>query len=417
MLTYAEALENVLNNINTLNVEEKSLVKAQGQILAEDVYSDYNLPLSDTSGPDGYAVRAEDIKVATKDNPVILKIIETVRAGYLAQQPLVSGTAIRIMTGSVVPEGADCVVRFEDTDEPENKNGPNPNKPAQVKIYVSQSAGTNINKAGGNIKKGALLMPKNIMIGPPQVSALTAVGKKSVKVIRRPKVAIITTGDELIASGTPLSIGKTYDCNGNALQALVSHYGGEPWLLGSAKDEEKSLILKMQKGLIADAIITTGGVSKGDYDLIRQVIGKLGTLLFSRIKMAPGAAFAFGQLKKSPHKEGSGVPIFALSGPPQGCLVNFEALVRPALLKMRGLQNLNHPIVEAEVEERVANNRPMNLVKWTILQRTESGYRVKLDDSQTLLPQMSCANSLTIIPVGAEIKAGEKISVWPLEWA
>jgi molybdopterin molybdotransferase len=417
MLAYTEALETVLNNIRTLNVEEKALTEAQGQVLAEDIYSDYNLPMRDTSGPDGYAVRAKDIEQVDKNNPVTLQIIETVRAGYLPQEAVSPGTAIRIMTGSVVPDGADCVVRFEDTDEPENKSGPNLDNPTHVKIYVSQAPGTSVFKAGGNIRKGALLMPKNTVIGTAQLAALITIGKKSVKVIRRPKVAVITTGDELVKVGTPLTAGKAYDSNEATVQSLVTHYGCTPWVLGIARDNEKSLFDKMREGLAADMVITTGGVSKGDYDLVRQVIGKLGRLVFFRVKMGPGAALAFGLAEKSSkEKEHTTVPILALSGTPQGCLVNLETLVRPALLKMRGVQELSHPAVVAVSEESITNARPISFVSWTVLKRTDAGYKVTQNNSKGPLAQISTANSLTMIPAGTEIKAGEKISVWPLDW-
>ncbi len=416
MLTYEEALATVINNVRPLDIEEKSLTNVEGQVLAEDIYSDYTLPMRETSQPDGYAVKAGDIQNASKNNPVTLEIIDTVRAGYLSQKNVLPGTAIRIMTGSVIPEGADCVVRFEDTDEPENKNGPNLDNPTHVKIYISPAPGTNITKAGGNIKKGALLVTQNTMIGTAQLAALTATGKKQIKVIRRPKVAIITTGDELVKSGIPLTPGKAYDSNRVAIQSLVSHYGGIPRVLGFARDDEKSLLGKMQAGLAADAIITTGGVSRGDYDLVRLVIEKIGKLVFFRIKMGPGAAFAFGLAEKSNHRGKSVVPIFALSGPPQACMINFETLVRPALLKMRGILELNHPTVEALSEESIVNTRPMNFVRWTILKKTDSGYTVKQNNADSVLAQISAANSLTIIPAETSVKAGGKIHVLPLDW-
>jgi molybdopterin molybdotransferase len=414
LFTYVEALKAILSNIQPLEIEEKVLIKAAGQVLAEDVYADYDLPRHDISGPDGYAVIAKNIEMADKDNPATLQIIDTVRAGCMSRKAVTPGTAIRIMTGSDVPDGADCVVRFEDTDEPENKNGPNPDNPTSVKIYVNLASGTNIHKTGANIKGGDLLIPKTTVIGPPQLSSLAAIGRSSIKVIRRPKVAIITTGDELVRVGSPLPPGKKHNSNEVALRSLVSHNGGLPWVLGIARDDERSITYKMQKGLDADAIITTGGVSKGDYDLTRQVIGKMGKLLFSRINLAPGAAFAFGLAAKSPANV---VPIFAISGPPPGCIVNFETLVRPALLKMRGLQKLSHPKIKAILKESVNNAGLRDTVRWTDLQRMEKGYQVKEHESSSMLAHLSTANSFIIAPAKTEIKAGEKITVWPLDWA
>jgi molybdopterin molybdotransferase len=414
VLNYDEALETILKNVSCLDYEEKDLNKAEGQVLAEDIYSDYDLPICDISIPDGYAVQAKDIEGADKNNPAILKIVDTVRAGILPVKTVLPGTAIRIMTGSVVPEGADCVVKFEDTDEPENKSGQNPNRPTHVKIYVSQAPGKFIHKKSANIKKGDLLLHKNTVIRTAQISALTAIGKKTVKVIRRPKVAIITTGDELIRAGNILIPGKTYNSNESAIRSLVTNYGGISWVLGVVKDNEKSIITKIKKGLSADAIITTGGVSIGDYDLVQEIIGKTGELIISSIKLGP--AIAFGLMKKnSEDKQHATVPVFALEGPPLGCMIDFEMLVRPALLKMRGVQELNHPVVEAVSEESFTNIRPINAFKWSILKKTETGYTVKLNDANGLAHKAN-GNSLTIIPGGGVIKEGDKIQVLPLDW-
>jgi molybdopterin molybdotransferase len=414
MLTYDEALETILQNVRTLGVENRALIEADGQVLAEDIYSDLDLPAYDISMPDGYAVQAKDIEKADKDNPAILKINGSSRAGYLPSRTVSAGTAMRIMTGSVVPEGADCVVKFEDTDEPENKSGPNLNNPTHVKIYASRAPGKFIHKAGDNIKKGALLLRKNTIIGPAQLSALAAIGEKTVRVFRRPEVAIITTGDELARDGAPLTPGKIYNSNEAAMRSLVTHYGGIPLVLGIARDNEKSLLAKIQKGLSADAVITTGGVSKGDYDLLRQVIGKMGELHISSIRMGP--AMAFGLLKQPSGSKGhASIPIFALEGPPQGCMIDFEILVRPAMFRMRGIQELNHPVVEAIGEDSITNPRPVSFPVWTVLKKTGTGYTVSQGDAAGLA-QKAPANSLSMIPGRTTMNAGDRIQVWPLDW-
>jgi len=211
MIAYEEALKIVLKNITTLEAEEKSLLKCTGQVLAEEIYSDYRLPQTDISGPDGYAVRSADIRGAGRNKPATLRIIGTVRAGQVPVRTLKPGTAMRIMTGAIVPQGADCVVRFEDTDEPENKSGPNTANPVEVKIFVSLPPRSNIRPAGSNIEKGAHLLSKGAVLGPTQISALAAVGKNRVRVVRQPVVAVIATGDELIGLGKTLSLGKTYN--------------------------------------------------------------------------------------------------------------------------------------------------------------------------------------------------------------
>ena len=411
MASYKEAWEKILASVRVMDPEEKLVPQSTGQVLAEDVYAEYNLPRSDSSGPDGYAVRAADIQAASHDRPVTLHIIETVRAGHLPQKPVQPGTAVRIMTGAVIPPGADCVVRFEDTDEPPDKNGPNNNNPENVKIYVSVPPGGNVNKAGSNTAQGSLVLPKGTTIGPAQISVLTAIGRTAVKVIRRPAVAILSTGDELVSAGDSLPPGKVYDSNGPAIAALVEHYGGEARLLGIARDEEASLQSKLQEGLEADAIILSGGVSRGDYDLVRLTIAKLGELKFARVNIAPGASVSFGTMAKtSGMNESVDVPVFALAGPPAGCLINFETLVRPALLKMLGHTALEHPFVNAASQEAVTAKK-VTFARWTMLRETDGQCHVTISNVS-----MARANSLTLIPEGYEIQPGSMIPVLPLDW-
>lgn len=420
MISYDDALQKVLKNTDVLEVEEKPLLECAGQVSAEDVHADINLPQSDISGPDGYAVRSADIKGAGRLNPATLKIIETVRAGCLSRKKVVPGTAARIMTGSVIPEGADCVVRFEDTDEPGDKNGPNTMNPKEVRIYVAQPAGANIRGAGSNVRQGYPVLPGGTLIGPTQISALASIGRATVKVIRRPVIAVIATGDELVSVGKSLPPGKSYNSNTAAIASLVAHYGGIPKILGIARDRESSLLKKISEGAkIADAIITSGGVSKGDYDLVRLVMGKIGEVIFSRIKMGPGAAVAFGMISGSSTGRRTAMPVFGLAGPPPGCLVNFETLVRPFLLKMRGVAALDHPVVEAIATDSVPGKMPMAFVRFTYLRKREGEYYVTLNGAEKIgaLTSMAAANSLTIVPERSAIKAGDRIPVLPLDWS
>lgn len=420
MVTYEDALKEVLYNIPVLEAEEKPLFKCAGQVLAEDIYPDCCFPQTDISGPDGYAVQSADLKRAGRDRPVRLRIIGTVRAGRLPKRALSPGTAMRIMTGAVVPRGADCVVRFEDTDEPENKNGPNPGNPKEVKIYVSVPSRGNIRPAGSSIEKGARLLPKGTVMGPAQISTLASVGKSQVRVIRQPVVAVIATGDELIDLGRPLSPGKAYNCNTAAISSLITYYGGKPKVLGIARDRKEDLRAKISKGMDADLIITSGGVSKGDYDLVRLVMDGMGKVIFSKIRMGPGASVALGIVKDASSGNGKeSIPLFGLSGPPPGCLINFETLVRPALLRMRGIQDIDHPVVEALALDSVAGVMPMTFVRWTYLEKRNGQFYVRLNvaDDVGILPSIATANSLTMIPPkGTSIREGDKISVWPLDW-
>ena len=276
MASYQEALEKLLGHITILDVEEKQLLESLGQVLAEDVRAGFNVPASRTSGPDGYALISQDVKGACKESPIVLAVTETVRAGRLPRSRVKRGTAVRIMTGSVVPEGAHCVVRFEDTDEPGGKNGPSCLKIREVKIYVSPSPGANIRPTGSNAREGRLVLSRGTVIGPAQISALAALGRRRVTVVRRPVIGVIATGDELVSPGKGLPPGKTYDCNTAAMASLVTHYGGIPRILGRARDKEASVRARIEKGMTSDAIITTGGVSMGDFILSDSRSGSLG---------------------------------------------------------------------------------------------------------------------------------------------
>jgi molybdopterin molybdotransferase len=415
MIQYQEALATILDNVRKMESEEKLLLQAQGQVLAEDIVAPCDLPRLATGIPDGYAVRSEDIQGASKEHPVTLRIVETIRAGQVPRKAVQPGTAVRTMTGSVTPEGGDCIVRFEDTDEPGDKNGPNLFNPTHVKVFAPVAAGSGITQPGALVKQGTLVVPKGTVIGPPQVSVISQFGRVKVKVVRRPVIAILSSGDELVKPGRPLSPGKIYDCNSGALATFVRYYGGIPKILGIARDNEASLADKITKGMKADAIISSGGVSKGDYDLTRLIIAKLGTLFFSRINMAPGAAVAFGLL---PGKDsGKLTPLFALAGPPAGSMVNFETLVRPALLKMLGREDVTRPSIEAMPTGALPEKNNMAFVKWTKMNKTGKGHQVAFDSgAKGILSNLAAANSLTIIPPQTAVDAENPIEVLPLNW-
>lgn len=419
MITYDQALSTVLKSVQPLASEEKPLFDSLGQVLAEDVFCEADVPRTDRSGPDGYAVRVEDIEEASPDKPVALQVIGAVKAGSVPKQRVERGTAMRIMTGSMLPEGADCVVPFEETDEPREKNGPNPENPAVVKIFAPGKKGANVRKAGFSAGMGSLVLTRGTVIGPAQMSALTTLGKARVRVIRRPVVAVIATGDELVELGYPLSPAQVYNSNAVAVAALVAHFGGVPRILGTARDRESSLSAKLRQAGWADAVITTGGVSKGDYDIVRLLLGKKGEVLFSRIDMGPGASAAFAVIDAPGDRlRLSLVPVFALSGPPSGALINCETLVRPGLLRMRGIEETAHPVVKAEVLDGVTQKAPKAFARWTRLTGVEGGYGVLLNTSidRGPLAAMASANSLTIIPKNVTVRPGDRVEVLPLDW-
>jgi molybdopterin molybdotransferase len=414
-----DAVKIILDNVCRLSAMAKPLSLCAGLAAAESVYADMDLPRSDIAGRDGYAVRSQDIRLAEPENPVLLRIIAAARAGRPASRAVKPGDAIRIMTGSLMPRGADCVVQFEDTDEPGNKKGPGRESHLEVKIFAAMPPGANIWPAGNNIRKNARLLKKGDLIGPAQISALASIGKTRISVIRRPQVAIISTGDELVRHGGRLTGGKIYSGNAAAVAALVSHYGGVPKRLGIARDREDALTSKIRKGMTSDAIITIGGVSKGDFDLVRPVVAKMGRVLFSGICMIPGKATAFGIVKTITASDvQKTVPVFCLSGPPTACLINFETLVRPALLRMAGLADVHHFAVEAVALEAVRNTGAMAVAMLASLQVINGAYHVRFNISQgrSMQAALAVANSFAILPEGTGIKTGDKIRVRLLDW-
>lgn len=421
MTSYEEALRIVLETVSVLPGEEQPLADCLGQVAARDVRSSLSLPQRATCGPDGYAVRAADVANATRENPAVLHIGETVRAGAPPKHKVVAGTAARVMTGSMFPTGADCVIRFEDTDEPGNKCGPNLKQPTEVRIFTSAQPGTGVTPAGTLVKRGDLVMPAGTVIGPTQISALNAIGLTKLKVHRRPKVAIIATGDELMAAGKPLRPAKNYNANAPALLASVRHHGGVPRLLGIARDNQASLEKKFAEAAKYDVILTSGGVSKGDFDLIRVILGKQGKVVFNRIGLGPGVAFTFGLIARGAGKKRQMVPVFALSGPPVGCLLNFETLVRPALRKMMGFTELRHRTVEAHAQEPIENHAPFKLGRWSELRRNGNGYEVDFHNAKGgmgagMISQLAHSNALTVLPQGAKYAPGDNFEVLPLDW-
>ena len=417
MPSYQDAISLILNNTITLAAEKTPLSSCLGRVCAEDIFSKMNLPQRASCGPDGYALHAADIATADKDNPVTLQIGETVRAGILPQRRVARGEAARVMTGSVLPQGADCVVRFEDTDEPAGKSGPNLNLPATVRFFISAKAGEGITPAGAVVKRQSLLIPKGTVIGPAQISALIAIGRTEVKAIRRPVIAVIATGDELIAPGKPIQPGKTYNSNTSALAAAITQHGGIPKLLGIARDNKAAVLRKINQGLACDAIITSGGASKGDFDFVRLALDEIGKVVFATLDVAPGRAAAFGvAFRKTGNKKRSSVPVFIMAGPPTGCLINFETLVLPAMKKMMGYNDVTHPEVEAEAVDSFSARGPFAFALWTQLEKTADGYRVRLNTSSGagFLSAMASGNSLTILPKGANIKPGDRIKVLPV---
>jgi len=416
MISVDQALEKVLDHIDVLEVEESPILGCLGQVLAEDVFSSINIPPLDNSAMDGYAVRSADTRGASRQSPRFLRVIGTATAGFICQSEVKLGTAIRIMTGAPIPKGADCVVRFEDTDESERHGAS-----GEIGILREVAPGKDIRLAGEDITAGSLVLSKGTVIRPAEVGVLASLGCSKVMVIRRPVVAILATGDEVVDIVQPLSEGKIYNSNSYSVAALVLRYGGIPRILGIASDSEDSLVARLHLGLDADMVITSGGVSLGDYDVVRDVLAKQGEIVFWQVREKPGRPLVFGVIK-APGKAGGvrNIPLFGLAGNPVGAMVNFELFARPAILKMMGKKKLAKPTVEAVIEGSIKNTDGRRVFARAVVEKRGGQYFARLTGPQGsgILTSMALANGLVVVPEDkSRVKPGDLVKVMMLDWS
>jgi molybdopterin molybdotransferase len=418
MITVEEALGRILGYVDVLPVEEKSLVDALGQVLAEDVSAPFDIPPLDNTAMDGYAVRAADTAGASAESPVALSVVGEVAAGYTFEGGVAPGSAVRIMTGAPVPEGADSIVPFEETDEPFEK-APEGSRQltAEVRVFKEAREGANIRRSAEDVRAGDVVVPRNTVLRPSEIGVIASVGKESVQAIRRPVVAVLSTGDELLAPGQPRSGARIYDSNAHSICALVHRYGGIPMMLGIAKDTPEALTKKIHGGLSADLLITSAGVSRGDYDVVKDVLAREGEIDFWTVAMKPGKPLAFGCFEK----DGRRIPHIGLPGNPVSAMVTFELFGRPAMMKMMGKTDWRRPVVRAITNDRIVNrNDPRLFLARCIVTERNGKYYASLTGSQGsgILTSMMRANALTLIPADLEVvEPGEEIEVIMLDWS
>jgi molybdopterin molybdotransferase len=403
MLSVEEALERVLSAFQPLPAERIPVLETLGRVLAEDVIADMDIPPLSNSAMDGYAVRAMDTAGARGKNPVRLRIIDSLTAGRTTQTAVTGGRSIRIMTGVPIPPGADAVVQFEDTEQAGE----------WVDIFKGVEAGTNIRLAGEDVKRGELILGRGALIRPQEVGMLAALGRKEVRVHRRPRVAILATGDEVIEIDARWSPGKIRNSNTYSNAAQVIRYGGVPIMLGIARDDENELTAKVREGLEkgADLFLTTGGVSMGDFDMVKKVLAAEGEMGFWRVKMKPGKPLAFGQIQ--------GVPLLGLPGNPVSAMVTFELFARPAILKMQGNSRLKKPMIEAKLMDEIPRKDKRRHYVRVRVERQEREYRAYLtgDQGSGILLSMVRSHGLAIIPEDVDyLPAETKVPVIMLDW-
>ncbi|MEE6271801.1 gephyrin-like molybdotransferase Glp [Georgenia sp. MJ206] len=332
MITVEQYIDRVLAGVRPLTPHRVALADAHGCVLAEDVVARLAVPPFDNSAMDGYAVRAADVAAAA-DRPVRLPVTADVPAGATGAVTVEPGTAVRVMTGAPVPAGADAVVPVEHTDQPA---GPGAGKalPAVVEIRTAPSPGRHVRRRGDDVAPGATVLRAGTRLGAQHLSAAASAGHGDVLVHPRVRVGVLATGAELVPPGAPLAHGQIPDSNSTLVLGLVREAGAVPVPLGVADDEPESLRQVLAAGLTGvDAVITTGGVSAGAYDVVKEVLEPLGDVAFTAVAMQPGKPQGFGVLAAP---DGRAVPIFCLPGNPVSVYVSVHVLVRPALTRMAG---------------------------------------------------------------------------------
>ncbi|HSD27418.1 MAG TPA: gephyrin-like molybdotransferase Glp, partial [Vicinamibacteria bacterium] len=329
MVLFEEALSIVLSEVTPLAAEPVSLDESLGRVLAEDVASDRDLPPFDRAAMDGYALRAKDVALA----PVALEVVGEVRAGQWPDLAIGPGQAARIMTGAPVPPGADAVQQVERTE---------PLDEFRVTVHAAIGAGANIAPRGSEVREGEVVLAAGRVVDPSAVAVLASAGKDRVRVARRPVLGLLVTGDEIVDVAVRPGPGQIRNSNGPAVAAQARLAGADVRLLGVAPDRPEAIADALRAGLDADALVVSGGVSAGDYDLVEPALLDLGaTFLFTKVAIKPGAPLVFGRLGRT--------LVFGLPGNPVSAQATFDLFVRPALLKMQGARALTRPRVKVEL--------------------------------------------------------------------
>ena len=401
MISVEEALKTILEGIHPLGCEKFPIISALDCVIGEDIVSGRTIPPLTNSAMDGYAVVSADTAFASKGKPAVLDVLEDVPAGRVATQPIRKGQAIRIMTGAPLPEGADSVVRVEDTEADQGK----------VKIFVAAAPGLDIREAGEDVKKGELVISKGTVLRAAEIGMLAALGRSYASVHQRPVVAIISTGDELVEVDETPGPGKIVNSNGYSLAALVLEAGGIPLQVGIARDTREDLLAKFKTAAQADIVVSSGGVSVGDYDLVKDIMTEIGSRIqFWRVAMRPGRPLAFGRLEDK--------PLFGLPGNPVSSMVSFAQFIRPAILKMRGYRDIFRKTVRAEITEGYKKKQGLTYFLRARVEFRNGKYLAALTGEQGsgILKSMVLANSLIVLPEDiTSVKPGDEVAVQLLD--
>lgn len=390
MLGIEEAQQLILRHIALLPTEELPILQGMGRVAGEDVYAPWDIPAADNSAMDGYAFSF----AAVRENRLVVS--GNIPAGKERTTPVAAGEAVRIMTGAPIPPGCDTVVPIENV---ETVGG-------TIRLLGEVRPGSHIRKRGEDILAGQRAIAGNSPLRPQEIGMLASLGRSSVRVYRKPRVGVLATGDELLEIGSPPAPGKIINSNSYSIAAQVMESGGDPVMLGIAEDEMERTRDRIREGIRGDVLITTGGVSVGDRDFVKEAIVTLGgEIRFWKVHMKPGKPVAFAILE--------GKPVFALPGNPAAAMISFEVFVRPALRKMTGHTRIFRPTVTAALAEPVANrgDRP-HIIRVRVEER-QDGFVASATGNQSSarLSSMTAANGFMRIAPGIALASGESVVV------
>lgn len=399
-ITVAEAQQIILDACPVLESETVASADAQGRVLAAPVVSDRTLPPADCSAMDGYAVRAEDLAGASEASPAVLAVVYEVAAGGQGSRPLAAGEAARIFTGAPIPPGADTVVVQEDAAAEGDR----------VEIRLAPKPGANVREAGEDVQRGDAVLERGTPLGAAELGMLASLGRSLVQVHQRPRVAILSGGDELVDPDGDVAGGRIVSSNAYSLAALCRGAGAEPVNLGIARDTPDDLERMLRKGMRADFLVSSAGVSVGDRDYVRPVLEKLGCrLVLWGIRMKPGYPLTFGRFE-----DGKGPLVFGLPGNPVSAMVTFEQFIRPAIRKATGHRAWFRPVVRARLTETLTKKAGRLHFVRVRLDRREGRIEATSTGNQSsgVLRSMTLAQGLMIFPAEAtEMPAGSEVGV------
>lgn len=411
LLGVDEARERILAAFAPLGTVRVPIVDALGMVLAVDLIAGAHVPPFPNAAMDGFAVCAADTVGASPASPVQLRVLAEAPAGRPIDVGVVPGTAVRIMTGAPLPAGADAVVRFEDTDEEVGSLDGRGRPGGLIGVLRSARPMTNVRPAGEDIQTGETALPAGTGLRPAEIGVLASLNRTHATVHRRPRVAILATGDEVVDPGEELGAGQIRNSNSATVAALVRRCGGEPIVLGVARDVETSLRARLAEARGADLIITTGGVSVGDYDVVKHVLRREGRIDLWQVRLKPGKPLAFGRI--------GGVPLLGLPGNPVAAAVAFEQFARPAIRTMLGHRDLTIPTLLARLADRVENRGGRRHFVRVRVEATVTGHVAHLAGPQGagILSSLVRANGLLVIPEELAVaEAGTTLPVQMLDW-